>query len=118
MIVRSEHIDVLGGQARSAFEERIGHLLNQWFPDSEQFRTDRFRNEVRTQINKSQAYGLETERQIATYVVATFALGTDFDTYFPAAAQVLPSRSLTADEKARWLDNWIRTLFETLGEGS
>ena len=116
MIIRLEQFDAFAEQGNRRFEDSLIEFLQQQFSDSAEIQETEFRTEVRNQIRIARSYGLETEQQLATYVVAAYALGTDFDTRFPAAEQVLQSSFYTAQQKTDWLDNWTRTLFEQLEE--
>ena len=110
MIIRRSQYDALGRCGEDTFEVRLAGILAEQFPETA---TDasQLRNEIRLQIRASRSYGLVTEQQIATYVVAACALGHDFVERFPAAEQVFASGFLSAEEKTDWLDSWVHVLF-------
>ena len=116
MIIRRSQFDAFRPSVEETFEARLASFLREQFPETAGADEAQFRVEIRAQINASRSYGLETEQQIATYVVSACALGTDFDKRFPAAEQVLTFAFLSAEEKTKWLESWTRVLFESLEE--
>lgn len=70
--------------------------------------------EVRRQIAAAKAFGLMSERAIATYVVAAAHLGPDFARRYPEAQTALTSNA-DGNAKAVALEMMTRTMFEALG---
>lgn len=116
MIIRRSQFDAFQRSVEETFEARLTSFMREQFPETAGAGEAQFRDEIRAQINASRSYGLETEQQIATYVVSAWGLGTDFNKRFPAAEQVLTSAFLSAEEKTKWLDGWTRVLFDSLEE--
>jgi hypothetical protein len=118
MIIRREQYDALRRCSEVSFEARLALFLLEQFPEEGEVDQAQFDETIRVQIATARTFGLETEQQIATYAVSACLLGSDFHKHFPAANQVLESKLLNADDKARWLDSWTRTLFEALEAGA
>lgn len=66
---------------------------------------------------RAQAIGFVTERQIASFCVASFLLGADFQTVFPIAGKRLSNPTLSAETKRVWLEEWTVALFDRVGSG-
>lgn len=74
---------------------------------------------LRSQIAAARRHGMASELDIARYVITAWLLGPDFDTRFPAMAEVLASARLTPSQKAEALERITETLLATLrGEGA
>ena len=99
---------------RAIFIDRVTGFLIQRFPDAGQLERSELAEAIARQIEKAEAYGLCTERHATKYVVTAWLLGVDFDTEFPAAREVLPSKKLTAEEKVDWLQAWTTAIFAAL----
>ncbi len=69
---------------------------------------------LRGQIAKAHGHGLSSELDVARYVITSWLLGLDFDTRFPAMAEVLASDRLTPSQKAEALERIAETLLATL----
>lgn len=69
---------------------------------------------LRDQIAACRRHGLSSELDLARYVITAWLLGPDFDTRFPAMAEVLASDRLTPSQKAQALERITETLVATL----
>lgn len=69
---------------------------------------------LRMQVANANRYGLTSELDVARYVITAWLLGVDFDTRFPAMAEVLASEQLTPSQKAEALERLATTLLQTL----
>ncbi len=69
---------------------------------------------LRAQIAAARRHGMASELDIARYVITAWLLGPDFDTRFPAMAEVLASDRLTRSQKAEALERITETLLATL----
>ena len=69
---------------------------------------------LRAQIASARRHGMASELDIARYVITAWLLGPDFDTRFPAMAEVLASDRLTPSQKAEALERITETLLATL----
>ncbi len=58
-------------------------------------------------VEQAAGYGLMSEKQVAVFVFASWLLGLGFEQKFQPVRQTLLDEGLSADEKARWLKNWV-----------
>jgi hypothetical protein len=87
------------GEAR--FQQRLGDLLLESVPDSRRVvDTPEGCQALREQCAKARRYGMGAELDVASYVIAAWLLGLDFDTRFPAMAEVLANDQMTPSQKA------------------
>jgi hypothetical protein len=113
-VIRNEQLNTFAVQKRNEFLESLIQFLYDEFPESKQEPPVEFREVVSEQIEKSRSYGLQTEQEIATYVVSAWLLGTDFDTRFPVAQETLSSDMESSNAKMVWLQHWTHDIFATL----
>lgn len=114
MRMRAEQLQAFTDAGESAFDERLTDFLRQRFPDARDENREQVLNSVRPQAKRARTYGLETEREIAQYVVTAWILGPEFQSDFPAAQMVLQSHALTPGAKAEWLSHFTLTLLSKL----
>lgn len=69
---------------------------------------------VKSQTEAAYAHGFAKEREVATYVLTAWMLGENFDTAIPSVAECLADATMTAGEKADWLECYTVTLFDVL----
>ncbi|MBD0255663.1 MAG: hypothetical protein ICV83_08075 [Cytophagales bacterium] len=102
----------------TSFEARLVHFLHETFPDSLDMLEGELESTVEGLVEKARSYGIQDEASIAVYVTTAYLLGAQFDTQFPAAAEILNERSYGGAEKAELLESWTRQLFQALeGDG-
>ena len=73
---------------------------------------------LQAQVANARRYGMRSELDLARYVITAWLLGLDFDTRFPAMAQVLAADRLGPSQKAEALERICTTLLETLKPGA
>lgn len=73
---------------------------------------------LQAQVANARRYGMRSELDLARYVITAWLLGLDFDTRFPAMAQVLTADRLGPSQKAEALERISTTLLETLKPGA
>jgi hypothetical protein len=103
--ITAEQMSVFTARAENQFVHRVGAFLKGHFPDAEELSDGDLASEVSVQTTKAQAYGLISEREIVSYVLAAKFLGSDFDQH-PEVQGVL-SRADTSVTKAQFLDAMI-----------
>lgn len=96
------------------FAESIQRLLIQSFPDLSWLGSNEAFDELRTASDRARSHGLNTERQCASFVTAWVMAGADFDRLMPAPREALNSPELNANEKAGWLDDWLRLVLDAV----
>jgi hypothetical protein len=111
---RKDQLDALSRNQEKRFVDRLVAFLQQQFPDAAAEPANKLRPGVEEQTRKAGKYGLELEQEQAVYVTSAWLLGADFDTRFPAAAEVLPSPQLSGEEKRAWLEEWTQEMFNRL----
>ena len=99
--------------AELRFERRLTQILIDADPRAEEaLSTEDGRTVLRGQVAKSRRYGLTTEIEIARYVITAWLMGLDFDTKFPAMAEILTSEDLLPSQKAEAIEKLtIQVLF-------
>lgn len=63
---------------------------------------------------QAQQYGLQTEKQVAVFIFASWLMGLGFEQKFSIVKQTLSNQNLNADQKMLWLSNWTSSIFNTL----
>jgi hypothetical protein len=96
--------------------ERVVDLLRDTFSEAASDTREELRPETERQIRKARGYGLETERQIALYVLTAVRIGPEFDVQQAPAREVLNSRQYTPDQKVEWLEAWAEWVLSTMAE--
>jgi len=117
LIIRNKQMDVLADDLEKRFHTRLIDYLKKHFPAAGQAPPASMRATVKEQIAKARSYRLTTERQIATYVIAAWLMGPDFDTKFTAIREILTS-SKTAEQKSKWLADTTKNVFRQIKKGA
>lgn len=73
---------------------------------------------LQAQVANARRYGMRSELDLARYVITAWLLGLDFDTRFPAMAEVLATERLGLSQKAEAMERISTTLLETLNPGA
>lgn len=80
LVIRQEQIQALAGQLLDSFADRLTEELMRDFPEQSM---ELNRQEVRDAIDfgckKAMGYGLDLQKDLATYVYLMFTFGRDFD---------------------------------------
>jgi hypothetical protein len=92
----------------TTFENRLVHFLHETFPDSLDMPESELEAAVEGLVEKARSYGIQDEASIAGYVTTAYLLGAQFDTQFPAAADILNDHSYGGAEKVERLENWTQ----------
>lgn len=114
VLIRNEQMDAFRRASDRVYEMRLLRFLKHQFPDAAQAPDGPLLSEIREQIANARAYGIVTERQIATYITSAWLLGGDFDGEFPAAQTMLNSEA-SGKAKSEWLEQFTKGLFAQLG---
>jgi hypothetical protein len=88
------------------FEEQYGFDV--------QANLEPLRESIVRQIEKARSYGLVTEKHVFVYILSAVFIDSQFDQHIPQAQKVLTSKTLNADKKAKWLEQFTITLYEEL----
>ena len=87
------------GEAR--FQQRLRDLLLDSVSDSRGvIDSPEGRKILSEQCAKARSYGMGAELDVASYVIAAWLMGLDFDTRFAAMSEVLTSDQMTPSQKA------------------
>src|SRR6059058_3090316 len=73
-----------------------------------------FDQTVNPLIHRAGLHGLVTEQQVAAFCLVAWQLGSDFDTRFRAARNILASDGLSADGRAQALLVWSAEMLDAL----
>jgi hypothetical protein len=111
MQIRQEQMDTFSQAEITKFDARIADFLQSQFPDAPEIPREYLMPVIHEQVKTARSYGLETERQIGNFVTTAWLLGSQFDTDFPAAQEMLKSSEYTPDEKSEWLAQWTEEMF-------
>lgn len=110
--VSEQQLDVI---AREQFLDRVATLLAHTEPGAAGVLSSADgRRVLREQYARAQAHGLCSELEIGIYLVTAWLLGTDFDTRFPAMAEILAAPGLSAARKAEAIERVATAYLETL----
>ncbi|MEI4235368.1 hypothetical protein [Roseovarius sp. D22-M7] len=97
------------------FSDRMALLLHKHYADDLPDPADpELQKFVQTQSEVARSHGFSKEREVATYILAAWILGADFDTAMPAVAECLASTTLSSEQKADWLEIYTITLLDVL----
>lgn len=100
--LRSEHLQGFETAAIENFEDRGVKYLRENPPGDAATKSDEeLRLRIRGSIVRARPYGLTTERQVMSFVSATFLAGERFDTSFDWARGILGNRHNSPDDKAQ-----------------
>lgn len=90
MLIRKEQLEVFENYARAELERRIFAHVSKFFPkEISELGTDAARRLIHDGIRRAQAFRFVTEGNICKYVDLLVVLGSDFDTRFGWARNVL-----------------------------
>ncbi len=103
MKIREAQANALGDMVEKSFEDRVVSYLQGSFDDARLADPEFLRSGVREQAVRAEGYGLETEQEIVTYVVAAWILGADFDRRVVGMQEVLTSDRLPPATKAHFV---------------
>ena len=117
MRITQQQFDSLGNLPKETFARRSTEFLRHRFPEAANSPLDEVLAAVRIAVQRGEIHGLRAEQDLAAYVLTSFLLGSDFDTEFPAAYDVLFSPVLEPSDKALWLTQWTEEMFLTLAGG-
>ena len=100
------------------FERRLAGVLANTDPQAaEAFATPDGMNELRLQCSQARTYGLESELDIAKYVISAWLLGQDFDERFQAIQECLSTDRLLPSQKAEAIERITMSVLAELTEG-
>jgi hypothetical protein len=116
-IIRKEMLQRFAEKQETEYVDRVIAFLQEQFSNAKTMDASELRGPVAAQVEKSKSYGLYTEYHGCMYVVTAWMFGTDFDSHFPAATEVLNHPEMPADDKAEWLHEWSQEMLNTLTEG-
>lgn len=104
--VRDEQYAALQDQAKLRFEDRVvRHLRTHLAEPTHEYSDDALRERIRVCQPRAAAYGLTSERQIVSFVDATFLIGEQFDSdpKHSDVSDILTSKDLDGNAKAGFL---------------
>lgn len=102
----AEQCAALAAGAEAEFQRRAAAFVAARFPSARRATSEERRVRTAAATARAREYGLITESEIMTFVVASWLLGADFDRRSPEVGEQLGSRSRTGGEKMRWLSRW------------
>jgi hypothetical protein len=97
----------LSSAQEERFYQRFSRFLRENFPDERDVSAAHHRAIHEPLVVKARSYGLETEQQIAIYLLVAKVQGKDFDTALQGAKAILLSNDLEAPEKSNDLESLI-----------
>lgn len=104
--------------SETRFEQRLAQILAQEDPTVESMlASDEGIATLRQQCAKAKSFGMVSELDIASYVITAWTLGPDFDTRFPAMAEILGTDRLTPAQKADALERVCTSVMAELQAG-
>lgn len=101
------------GETRS-FSRRVAEFLRARYPGARESGITRLIEEVSPLVDKAVAYGLDTERDAAAYVVTAVYLGRNFDQSLPSARAILIRPEVPGFVKARELSELTEAVLTRL----
>ncbi len=99
MQIRRQQMNSLGVQQAEAFRGRLISFLREDLQEGADVQVA----DLEDAIGTAEGYGLGTEQQVASFLVATLRLGSDFDLDEPDAGRLLSDVAWSGDDKASWL---------------
>jgi hypothetical protein len=96
--------------ARLAFEDRLVLFVQAHCKGAEEIPRAGVHQVVHSLLERATSHGLTTERQMATYVVTGWVLGTEFASTFPHIRCMLDDKSIGAEAKTRQLMEYATDL--------
>lgn len=105
--------------AKERFLDRVTTLLVADFPDSRAslYAADT-RETLRQLYDRAHIHGFTTEIELARYLAAAWLLGADFDTRYPAIADIIALKTINAAQKAEAIEQVTMTMIDTLENGA
>jgi len=110
LIIRREQMEAFERDSLRQFEEEITDFVRYRFPEVQDKPETALRVAVHEQVAKARSYGLETGRQVITYVTVAWLMGHKFDTDFPDIGKFLKSYRYSPDNKAERLVRWTEQM--------
>lgn len=105
--------------ARERFLDRVTAILADSYPESRGGLAGGDTREVmRAMYAKAHGYGFSVELDLARYIITAWILGTDFDTRYPAVAELLALQTLSPAQKSEAMEQMTTTLMEMLNQGA
>jgi hypothetical protein len=105
--------------ARERFLERICTMLGESYPAARATLAGAdARAQLRKQYERAHRYGFTTELDLGRYLITAWILGADFDTRYPAIAEILALNNQTSAQKSEAIEQVTTTLMELLAEGA
>ena len=118
--IRQEQMDAFSAAALQAYYRELRDDLNTYWPAyTATHEPDALLDAITHAATRIEAHGLTTQRTIARYINAAFALnhGRSFDLHdHPEARAILGRRDLTQDEKADLFVIYVENRLD-VGEG-
>lgn len=110
--ISKDQIAALSAEGEARFRFLLSKLIEEVFsvPDPGIDQMDR---EIETALTDAKAFGLTSQRALATYSVVAYACGHGIKDD-PRVRSVLTSTTLSEPNKADWLGNWFVAIAETL----
>jgi len=105
--ITAEQVAVLRRTTTASFLDRVVAFLREHFADAREMPSRDLRTEVRQQASKAYSYGLTTEQEIVSYVVAAKFLGERFDCHVGVQKHLGCNR--TSSHKAKFLEGLVKT---------
>lgn len=102
-------MDVLRNAQAERFCESIVLFLRQQFPSDAKLKSGDLQDWVARSVQRAQKYGLETERQALTFILAAWILGDQFD-HDARVRAALTGPGRPAQNKMEWLRGWMRVM--------
>lgn len=105
--------------ARERFLDSVFKVLVESYPES---RADLYSRQTRETFRllyaKAHTYGFRAELELMRYLIAAWQLGADFDTRYPAMAEILALQNVGSAQKAKAIEQVAKTLINTLKNGA
>lgn len=92
------------------FLERMRAFFENKFLEYRDVSDTTHRRRTRALMSRARDYGLETEVQIASYLVTAWIAGEDFDTARRTASMILSSSDHTPEQKTKRLIQWAESI--------
>ena len=105
--------------ARERFLDRVTAILADSYPGSRAgLASGDTREVMRAMYAKARGHGFTVELDLARYIITAWILGIDFDTRYPAMAELLALQTLSPAQKSEAVEQMTTTLMEMLNEGA
>ncbi|KYG03089.1 hypothetical protein BE21_53405 [Sorangium cellulosum] len=113
MKIKRDQAGALSALARSAFRERLVRFVQENCNGAARVSRSELSQTVKFLIERAESYGIETERQVAIFVVTRWVIGEKFDSVFSQIERMLIDDSIGADEKTSRLREYAMDLLHT-----